>query len=73
MRRTVSVKITHEGTLAARTATSDEQGFYQVLGLVSGDYTIEAEVQGFKNTAVPASRCAWTKTFAPTFLSRSAR
>ena len=44
----VSVKITHEGTLASREAASDENGFYQVLGLVSGDYTIEAEVQGFK-------------------------
>ena len=43
-----TIRITHEGTLATRIAASDEQGFYQVLGLVSGVYTIETEVAGFK-------------------------
>ena len=43
-----TVRITHEGTLAVRAAASNAEGFYQVLGLVSGDYTIEAEVAGFK-------------------------
>jgi hypothetical protein len=43
-----AVRITHEGTGAVRTANSDAAGFYQVLGLGSGTYTIEAEVAGFK-------------------------
>lgn len=50
-----AITVTHEGTRAARTAISDASGFYQVLGLVSGSYTIEAEVGGFKryrNTGV---------------------
>ena len=50
-----AVTITHEGTRAARSASSDASGFYKVLGLVSGAYTIEAEVPGFKrnrNTGV---------------------
>ena len=50
-----NVTVTHEGTRAVRTASSDASGFYQVLGLVSGAYTIEAEVAGFKryrNTGV---------------------
>ncbi len=51
----VQVNLTNEGTGAKRTTTSDETGFYQVLGLVSGTYTIDAEVSGFKryrNTGV---------------------
>ncbi len=43
-----TVRVTHEGTSAPRDAASDPSGFYQVLGLVSGAYTIEAEVAGFK-------------------------
>lgn len=43
-----SIRLTNEGTGAVRTAVSDAEGFYQVLGLVSGSYTIEAEVSGFK-------------------------
>ncbi len=50
-----AITLTHEGTSAARNASSDADGFYQVLGLVSGSYAIEAEVAGFKrfrNTGV---------------------
>ena len=43
-----NITITQEGTGASRTTTSDAAGFYQVLGLTSGTYTIEAEVAGFK-------------------------
>lgn len=43
-----SITVTHEGTGASRNTLSDAAGFYQVLGLVSGTYTIEAEVSGFK-------------------------
>lgn len=43
-----SIQITNEKTGAVRTAASDEAGFYQVLGMVSGIYMIEAEVSGFK-------------------------
>ena len=52
----VAVMVTNEGTGASRTTATDEFGQYQVLGLVSGLYTIEAETAGFKsfrNTAVP--------------------
>jgi hypothetical protein len=51
----VKVTVTNEKTGATRSATSDASGFYQVLALVSGVYTIEAEAQGFKkfrNTGV---------------------
>ena len=51
----VNVTITDERTGLSRATTSDATGFYQVLGLVSGVYTIEAEITGFKtfrNTAV---------------------
>jgi hypothetical protein len=43
-----SITVTNEGTGAVRQASSDGTGFYQVLGLVSGSYTIEAEARGFK-------------------------
>src|SRR5262245_59859221 len=51
----VKVTVTNERTGATRSVTSNESGFYQVLALVSGVYTIEAEAQGFKkfrNTGV---------------------
>ena len=51
----VKVTVTNERTGAMRSATSDDSGFYQVLALVSGVYTIEAEAPGFKkfrNTGV---------------------
>jgi hypothetical protein len=43
-----SIRLTNERTGAVRTAVSDAEGFYQVLGLVSGTYAIETEVPGFK-------------------------
>jgi hypothetical protein len=52
------VQVVNQGTGAVRTTASDESGFYQVLGLVSGQYTIEAEATGFRryrNTGVSLS------------------
>jgi hypothetical protein len=49
------VTLTNERTGETRSGVSDATGAYQFLGLVSGTYTIEAEVQGFKryrNTGV---------------------
>src|SRR5688572_8476044 len=43
-----SIRVINEKTGATRSAVSDDAGFYQVLGLVSGTYTIETEVSGFK-------------------------
>jgi hypothetical protein len=43
-----AITLTNEGTGAARNTSSDGGGFYQVLGLLSGAYTIEAEAAGFK-------------------------
>jgi len=40
--------LTNERTGELRTAASDATGAYQILGLVSGVYTIDAEMQGFK-------------------------
>ena len=51
----VTITVTNERTGAARSTTSDQRGFYQVLALVSGVYAIEAELTGFKryrNTGV---------------------
>ncbi len=42
------VAITNEGTGSVRETTSGATGFYQILGLVSGSYSIEAESAGFK-------------------------
>jgi hypothetical protein len=49
------VTLTNERTGEVRNATSDTTGNYQFLGLISGSYTIESEVSGFKrarNTGV---------------------
>src|SRR5262245_13467017 len=43
-----AIRLTNEKTGATRNAVSDNAGFYQVLGLVSGTYTIETEISGFK-------------------------
>jgi hypothetical protein len=51
----VAVSVTHEQTGLKRSVVTDATGFYQVLGLTSGVYTIEAELSGFKryrNTGV---------------------
>ncbi len=43
-----NITLTHEGTGAVRNTTSDAAGSYQILALVSGSYTLDAEVTGFK-------------------------
>jgi hypothetical protein len=43
-----AVRLTNEGTGAVRTVLANAAGFYQFPGLVSGTYSIEAEVSGFK-------------------------
>lgn len=45
----VSVTVNNEQTGAERAASTDETGYYQVLALVSGVYTIEAQLSGFKS------------------------
>jgi len=44
----VQISVTNEGTGAVRSTSTDATAFYQVLGLVSGVYKIEAEMAGFK-------------------------
>lgn len=44
----VAVNLTHEQTGARRQISANEEGFYQFLALVSGTYTLEAELRGFK-------------------------
>lgn len=51
----VKVNVTNELTGASRVTTSDQSGLYQVLGLLSGMYSVDAESTGFKrfrNTGV---------------------
>jgi hypothetical protein len=51
----VKLTIANERTGATRSVVSDETGFYQAIGLVSGVYTVEAEAPGFRrfrNTGV---------------------
>ena len=43
-----AITVTNEQTGAKRSAASDETGFYQVLNLTPGVYTIDAEINGFK-------------------------
>ncbi|HMF78032.1 MAG TPA: carboxypeptidase-like regulatory domain-containing protein, partial [Bryobacteraceae bacterium] len=43
-----NITLIHQDTGAKRDATTNESGFYQILGLISGSYTLEAEANGFK-------------------------
>jgi len=47
------IQVTNALTGTSRNALSDETGFYQVLGLVSGIYAVEAEATGFKRWKSP--------------------
>jgi hypothetical protein len=44
----VNVTLSNQQTGAKRSTISDDTGFYQILGLTSGMYSIEAELAGFK-------------------------
>jgi hypothetical protein len=44
----VRVSVADERTNLKRETITDQNGFYQILGLVSGVYTIEAEAPGFR-------------------------
>jgi hypothetical protein len=44
----VKVAVTNTATRVSRGATSDHDGFYQVLALPIGSYTVTAERQGFR-------------------------
>lgn len=44
----VMVTVTNVETGTARTVTTDERGYYQVLSLQVGQYQVSAEAQGFK-------------------------
>src|SRR3954452_22538778 len=43
----VHVVVTNVGTHVARQAVTDNSGYYQVLALPVGDYTVTAERKGF--------------------------
>jgi hypothetical protein len=43
----VTVKVTNEGTGSERTSFSDKDGFYRVVNLDAGTYTIEVTANGF--------------------------
>src|SRR5215831_10216564 len=43
-----NITLIHQETGAKRDVTTDDSGFYQILGLTSGSYTLEAEANGFK-------------------------
>jgi len=45
--------VTNQKTGFTRSVSSDDTGFYQVLGLGSGSYTVEAEASGFKRSKAP--------------------
>jgi Carboxypeptidase regulatory-like domain len=47
----VTITLTHQDTKAARTATTDNNGFYRAPTLEIGRYTIEAALSGFKTSA----------------------
>ena len=44
----VKVTATYERTAASREVTTNGEGFYQILALGPGTYTLEAEIAGFK-------------------------
>jgi hypothetical protein len=44
----VVVTVINDGTQATRTATTDEQGGWVVTNLPPGNYTVTAEIEGFK-------------------------
>ncbi len=46
-----SVVLTEENTGSRRQTTSNQEGYYQFLGLVAGRYAVEGEASGFKKSA----------------------
>jgi hypothetical protein len=42
------VTVTNKATNAARTATTNSEGFYSVVALPAGDYEVKSEIQGFR-------------------------
>ena len=62
----VKIVVTSTQTGASRSASTDDTGFYQVLGLVPGSYSIEAEApgsSGFEHRTLPSRS---TRTCEPT-------
>jgi uncharacterized surface anchored protein len=47
-----SVKLVNMGTNASRTATTSEDGNYEITQLVPGNYRLEIEAQGFSRYVV---------------------
>src|SRR6516162_799250 len=45
----VRIIVTSSGTHISHETTTDKTGFYQVLSLPIGDYTVSAEHKGFKS------------------------
>jgi hypothetical protein len=47
-----TVKLIHIGTNAERTATTSDEGVYEISQLVPGDYRLEAQASGFSKVVV---------------------
>jgi hypothetical protein len=52
----VHVVVTNVGTHVAREAVTDNSGYYQVLSLPVGDYTVRADRKGFNPVTTSASK-----------------
>src|SRR5258708_35077590 len=53
-----TVTARNPATNLSRTATTNDQGLYQILNLNPGDYDVTVEMQGFKKASLPAVKLA---------------
>lgn len=56
------ITVTNVATQISRETTSDATGFYQVLALPVGDYTVSVEHQGFRSATTAASKLEINQT-----------
>src|SRR5271154_1011632 len=67
-----SVTVTNKATGAARTLTTNTEGLFSVPALVSGEYEVRVEVQGFRTEVRSAQVLAGTSTTVNMALSLGA-
>src|SRR5262245_23266234 len=48
-----NASVTITGQAGSRTATTNQQGEFEVQNLIPGSYTVKAELDGFKKISVP--------------------
>ena len=53
----VTLTVTSPDTVQPRVAVSDQEGYYRLLNVPPGDYTITAELSGFSKVSVRTSWC----------------